>query len=120
MKNRSVGQPLQNNRNVGSLYCYRQGLDDTDVKHVLHQSSLLHCIRNIGNLLTGSTGQALALSLDLGQEKKDIEGLKYLDAPEGMDLQVLVRDGCEFKIHPDQNRQWTNTGGEVAKEYLSE
>ena len=53
---------MQNNRNVGRLPCYRQGLGDTDVKHVLHQSIPLRDVRNIGNLLTGSSGQALALS----------------------------------------------------------
>ena len=57
-----MDQSLQNNRNVGSLYCYRQGLGDTDVRHVLHQPFLLHVFRNTGNLLTGSSGQALALS----------------------------------------------------------
>ena len=48
--------------NVGSLYRYRQGLGDTDVKQVLHQLFLLRGFRNNESLLTGSAGQALALS----------------------------------------------------------
>jgi len=35
-----------------------------------------------------------------------------------MELQVLVRSGADFKIHPDQVRQWKNVGGTITQEFL--
>ena len=36
------------------------------------------------------------------QEKDEIDGYKFLDSPDRMNLEVLVRSGTEFRIHPDQ------------------
>ena len=33
-----------------------------------------------------------------------------------MNLQVLVRNGSVFQIHPDQVRQWRNAGGSYLEE----
>ena len=52
------------------------------------------------------------------QEKDAIDGHKYLDAPESLELQVLVKSGSEFKIHPDQIRQWTNAGGTITAQFF--
>ena len=35
-----------------------------------------------------------------------------------MDLQVLTQVGNEFRIHPDQQRQWTQLGGEYGAKLL--
>ena len=53
------------------------------------------------------------------QEKKAIDGYKFIDSPESLELQVLVRSGSDFKIHPDQCRQWSNFGGTITQELLS-
>jgi len=52
------------------------------------------------------------------QEKDAIEGHKYLDAPDSLELQALVKSGNEFKIHPDQIRQWTNSGGTITSQFF--
>ena len=52
------------------------------------------------------------------EEKKDIECYSYFDTPGSMDLQVLVRSGNEFKIHPDQQKQWVQCGGRITEELL--
>ena len=54
----------------------------------------------------------------LPQEKRDIDGVAYLDKPETMELKVLVRSGHEFRIHPDHQRQWTNVGGDTTAQLL--
>lgn len=53
------------------------------------------------------------------QEKDDIDCWKQFDSPDSMKLQVLVRSGTEFKIHPDQQKQWTQVGGTYAQEPLA-
>ena len=53
------------------------------------------------------------------QEKDDIDCWKQFDTPDSMKLQVLVRSGTEFKIHPDQQKQWTQVGGTYAQEPLA-
>lgn len=52
-------------------------------------------------------------------EKKEVDGAEFLDAPDRMNLQVLVKgaDGA-FKIHPDQERLWKNIGGSMGEELL--
>ena len=54
------------------------------------------------------------------QEKVGIDGYQHFHNPETMELQVLVKSGSEFKIHPDQCRQWSNTGGQVTQQLLGE
>ena len=58
------------------------------------------------------------LDFFLSKEKDDIECYKFLDSPDTMELQVLVRAGSEFKIHPDQAKQWNQVGGTFAQEPL--
>lgn len=31
---------------------------------------------------------------------------------------MLVQSGADFKIHPDQVRQWKNVGGTITQEFL--
>ena len=50
------------------------------------------------------------------EEKADIDSYAVLENPDALELQVLVRSGSEFKVHPDQIRQWTNAGGSFATE----
>lgn len=49
------------------------------------------------------------------EEKSEIEGHKYIGDPISLELQMLVKSGNEFKINPDQIRQWENAGSEFAE-----
>ncbi|CAL1152126.1 unnamed protein product [Cladocopium goreaui] len=50
-------------------------------------------------------------------EKSAIDAFKYYENPQSMDLQVLTQVGNEFRIHPDQQRQWTQLGGEYGAKF---
>ena len=52
------------------------------------------------------------------RRKKNVDGAELITEPEKMELQVLVRSGADFKIHPDQVRQWKNVGGTITQEFL--
>ena len=41
-----------------------------------------------------------------------------MKAPDSMGLEVLVREGTNLVIHPDQVRQWKNAGLEIEREFL--
>ncbi|CAK9064429.1 Uncharacterized protein SCF082_LOCUS33169 [Durusdinium trenchii] len=51
------------------------------------------------------------------EEKSAIEGHQYLENLDNLDLQVLVKSGAEYKIHPDQLRQWEAVGGDIGDEF---
>ena len=59
----------------------------------------------------------LAALLVVHQELKAIPGSEYLDSIDGMGLKVCVREGTQIAIHPDQCRQWTNSGTELLEKF---
>ena len=48
------------------------------------------------------------------QEMAAIPGADHLKSVDTMGLQVCVRRGTQLVIHPDQIKQWTNSGQELA------
>ncbi|CAK9042526.1 Uncharacterized protein SCF082_LOCUS24459 [Durusdinium trenchii] len=50
-------------------------------------------------------------------EKAGIDCYKYMNDPASLELQVLVKSGSDFKIHPDQMRQWENAGHVIATKF---
>lgn len=51
------------------------------------------------------------------QELKAIPGSEYLDAVDTLGLQVCVRQGTQIVVHPDQAKQWSNSGADLAEQF---
>ena len=56
-------------------------------------------------------------SIQTSQELKGIPGAEHLACIDSMPLQVCVRKGTQIALHPDQVKQWTNSGAEIADDF---
>ncbi|CAK9079619.1 unnamed protein product, partial [Durusdinium trenchii] len=52
-----------------------------------------------------------------GRELKNIPGAQFLKAIDKMNLEVCVRKGTQMVLHPDQVKQWNNSGVEYAEQF---